>query len=88
MGANHWPAVRLDIDDWRGKLPVDAGNLVNRALAFWGNPSTTASTRAALTAFAETALADADSSWKRAEYPVLVVNALRVPSPLPDYQTC
>jgi len=90
IGANHVATpYALDVDAWRGKLPVDAGNLVSRALAFWGNPTTTAPTRAALTTFAETALADADSSWKRAEYPVLVVNALRVLFAVsPDYQTC
>jgi uncharacterized protein (DUF1800 family) len=90
MGANHVATpYALDVAAWRGKLPVDAGNLVNRAIAFWGNPTTTAPTRAALTTFAETALADADSSWKQAEYPVLIVNALRILFAVsPDYQTC
>jgi uncharacterized protein (DUF1800 family) len=78
----------LDPDWWRGKLPLDAADLVDRALAFWGNPSVTSSSRSALRAFAQTALADADSSWKRAEYPVLIVNALRLlVAVCPDYQT-
>ncbi|HXV32584.1 MAG TPA: DUF1800 domain-containing protein [Gaiellaceae bacterium] len=90
IGANHLASpYALDVDAWRGRLPLDAGNLVDRAAAFWGSPTTTTATRTALRGFAETALADADSSWKRAEYPVLVVNALRVLFAIsPDYQTC
>ncbi|HXV96423.1 MAG TPA: DUF1800 domain-containing protein [Gaiellaceae bacterium] len=90
VGANHLVTpYALDVNEWRGRLPVDAGKLLERAVAFWGNPTTTAPTRAALRTFAETALADADSSWKRAEYPVLIVNALRVLFAVsPDYQTC
>ena len=90
IGSNHLASpYALDIDDWRGRLPLDAGNLVDRALAFWGNPTITAPTRSTLRTFAENALADADSSWKRAEYPVLIVNALRVLLAVsPDYQTC
>jgi len=79
----------LDAGAWSGRLPLDADNLLTRALAFWGNPTMAPESRAALRAFAETALADADQSWKRAEYPVLVLNALRMLVAVsPDYQTC
>jgi uncharacterized protein (DUF1800 family) len=79
----------LDTAAWRGKLPLDPDDLVRRALGFWGNPTTTPETRGALRGFAEAALADADQSWKRADYPVLVVNALRMLVAVsPDYQTC
>ena len=90
IGANHLGSpYALDVDDWRGRLPLDAGDLVDRALAFWGHPTITTPTRSTLRTFAENALADADSSWKRAEYPVLIVNALRVLLAVsPDYQTC
>jgi hypothetical protein len=90
MNANYAlePYV-LDTDDWSGELPVNADKLVDRALAFWGNPTTTTLTRAALRGFAQSALADADSGWKRDEYPVLIVNALRILFAVsPDYQTC
>ena len=51
-------------------------------------PARPPSSRTALKTFAETALADADSNWKRADYPVLIVNALRMlVAVCPDYQT-
>ena len=79
----------LDTDEWRGKLPLDPGRLVNSALAFWGNPTIAPASRQALQAFAATALSDADQNWERAEYPVLIVNALRMLVAIsPDYQTC
>jgi len=79
----------LDTDDWSGELPFNADKLVERALTFWGNPTTTTSTRTALRSFAQNALADADSGWKRDEYPVLLLNALRILFAVsPDYQTC
>ena len=78
----------LDPDWWRGKLPLDAADLVDRALSFWGSPTISSSSRGALRGFAQAALDDADSSWKRAEYPVLIVNALRLlVAVCPDYQT-
>jgi hypothetical protein len=79
----------LDTDAWSGELPFNADKLVERALAFWGNPTTTTSTRTALRSFAQNALADADSGWQRDEYPVLILNALRILFAVsPDYQTC
>jgi len=89
IAANHVATpYALDVAQWRGKLPVDAGKLVDNALAFWGNPTVTSPTRTTLRIFAQTALGDADSTWKRAEYPVLIVNALRMLIAVsPDYQT-
>jgi len=78
----------LDTDTMSGKLPVDADKLVARALAFWGNPTVSTASRRALRAFAHTALGDANASWKRDTYPVLIVNALRILVAVsPDYQT-
>jgi uncharacterized protein (DUF1800 family) len=78
----------LDPAEWRGKLPLDPGDLVRRALAFWDTPTITSRTRKALEAFAAAALADADSQWKRNDYPPLIVNALRMLVAVsPDYQT-
>ncbi len=69
-------------------LPSAPGALVDRALAFWGNPTLTPETRALLVRFATKAMGDATQSWQKRQYPVLVQNALRhliVMSP--DYQT-
>jgi hypothetical protein len=79
----------LDTDDWYGKLPFNADKLVDRALDFWGNPTTTSSTRSALRGFAQKALSDADPGYEHDAYPVLIVNALRILFAVsPDYQTC
>ena len=62
---------------------------MDRALAFWGNPTIAPASRQALRNFEAAALSDADQSWERAEYPVLIVNALRMLIAVsPDYQTC
>jgi hypothetical protein len=79
----------LDTDKWSGKLPLDPDKLLNRALAFWGNPTFTRGSRTALKRFVRAALTDADQSWKRDSYPVLIENALRMLVAIsPDYQTC
>jgi uncharacterized protein (DUF1800 family) len=79
------PAV-LDIK--KHKAPLDADKLVDRALAFWGNPTLTAATRRSLRRFAKSALGTAKSSWKQKEYPVLTENALRhLIAVSPDLQT-
>jgi uncharacterized protein (DUF1800 family) len=78
----------LDSDRWRGKLSLDPSRLVDSALSFWGTPTIAPESRQALTNFAATALADADQAWERAEYPVLIVNALRLLIAVsPDYLT-
>jgi uncharacterized protein (DUF1800 family) len=90
MSANY--AARpyaLDPGDDAGSLPMNAGQLLSRALAFWGNPRVGDRSRAALLGFAQAALSDADQAWKRAQYPVLTLNALRMLVAIsPDFQTC
>jgi uncharacterized protein (DUF1800 family) len=69
--------------------PADADALVKRALAFWGDPELTDGTRRALRDFAGRALATADRSWKRQQYPALIENGLRhLIAVSPDLQTC
>jgi uncharacterized protein (DUF1800 family) len=65
------------LDPAKAKQPYDAAQLVDNALAFWHHPPLTDTTRKALQRFAQTALADADASWKKRQYPVLAQNALR-----------
>ena len=78
----------LKTETWGGRLPLNPDKLVDRALAFWGSPTVTTSGRKALRKFAVAALSDADSDWKRDDYPVLIVNALRMLVAVsPDYQT-
>ena len=68
--------------------PFDADALVKRALAFWGEPALTTDTRRSLHAFAARALADANQTWKRTQYPPLIENALRhLIAVSPDLQT-
>jgi uncharacterized protein (DUF1800 family) len=90
MSANY--AARpyaLDPGGDAGSLPMNAGQLLSRALAFWGNPRVGDRSRAALLGFAQAALSDADQAWKRAQYPVLTLNALRMLVAIsPDFQTC
>jgi uncharacterized protein (DUF1800 family) len=90
IGANHLASPwALDPGAWSGQLPRDPDKLVERALDFWGNPTATTPTRRALRTFAATALADADSEWERDQYPVMILNALRILFAIsPDYQTC
>jgi hypothetical protein len=78
-----------DPEDDRGSEPLQAGKLVDRAVAFWGSPTITGRTRDALTAFARRALATAEAPWEKETYPVLIQNALRqLVAVSPDYQTC
>jgi uncharacterized protein (DUF1800 family) len=67
----------------------DAATLLAHSHELLGDPALTAGTAAALRGFVDKALGDADVSWKRAQYPTLVANALRVLLAVsPDYQTC
>ncbi len=71
------------------QLPRDATELARRAHAILGNPSLSGPTEAALKRFANAALDDADSNWKKKQYPALIENALRqLIACSPDYQTC
>ena len=66
------------LDPGTASQPYDAAALVDGALTFWNAPVLTDGTHAALSAFAQAALADAGkASWKRKQYPVMTQNALR-----------
>jgi hypothetical protein len=79
---------QLDAGKLRGKVPHDAGKLVDRALAYWAHPGVSHATHAELHAYARRALATADEPWKRETYPVLIENALRMlVATSPDYLT-
>ncbi len=78
-----------DPEEDAGSEPLNAGKLVDRAVAFWGSPTLTAKTRDALLRFARRSLDTADATWKEETYPVLIQNALRQLIAIsPDYQTC
>ncbi len=77
------------LDPGKAAQPYDAAKLLESALAFWNHPALTSSTRAALRAFADSALADArDAAWKRKQYAVMTQNALRqLIAVSPEFQT-
>jgi uncharacterized protein (DUF1800 family) len=62
--------------------------LLDRALAFWGNPTLSAKTKTALLRFARSSIASAKEPWQRPQYPVLAENGLRLLVVVsPDYLT-
>jgi len=62
----------------RGTVPSDPEGLVNRALAFWGSPPISDSTRKSLVAFAEKAMGAAVADDNRQKsFPPMTLNALR-----------
>jgi hypothetical protein len=66
------------LDPAHGVEPYAAQALLDRALAFWHRPALGPDTRRALLTFAHRSLADAKgTSWKRQQYSVLALNALR-----------
>jgi uncharacterized protein (DUF1800 family) len=69
--------------------PHDAAGVLARSLAFWSGPSLSSGTRSALLRFAVSSLRDAGTQpSKRAQYPVLIENALRqLIAVSPDVQT-
>jgi hypothetical protein len=68
--------------------PSDPGPLLDRALAFWGRPTVTPETAAALRGWAAAALADATTTAARRQVSVMVENALRqLVAVSPDYMT-
>jgi len=90
-----WIAAITAIGDRELKtnVPYDVGETpeaaVDKAVAFWGGPTLTAPTRAALVAFSKRCADGADRSWKQRQYPVLRQNALRtLVATSPDFQTC
>lgn len=79
--------ARLDADKG-ATAPLDAGELVRQAVAFWGDPTLSGPVRAGLERYAADTLATADEPWKKKTYPVLAVNALRMlVATSPDYLT-
>jgi hypothetical protein len=69
-------------------VPHRPDQLLSRARALLGEPSLTGRTEATLHRFAGRALADADSKWKKDDYPRLIENALRqLLATAPDLQT-
>jgi uncharacterized protein (DUF1800 family) len=80
--------LRPSVLETSDKAPFDADKLVERALAFWGQPPVTSATHRTLKSFATRALNDADQRWKKTQYPPLVENALRhLIAISPDLQT-
>jgi len=76
-------------DKQANSVPSKPDELVERAIVFWGSPTLRPETRRALLEFAKRATADANVSWKRRSYPVLITNALRqLVAVSPDFQTC
>jgi uncharacterized protein (DUF1800 family) len=71
-------------------VPTRAKELTDDAIAFWGKPTVSNATRAALRAYAQSAGVDAATAeWQRKAYPALTLNALRaLVAVSPDYQTC
>jgi uncharacterized protein (DUF1800 family) len=70
------------------KAPLNAEKLLDRALAYWGDPRLTPPTKRALKSFAHHAITDADRKWKKEQYPPLIENALRhLIAVSPDSQT-
>ena len=87
--ANQASAGATVTDKQAGSISGDPQHLVDAAIAFWGSPTLRAETRDALLQFARRSMSDADQSWKRKSYPVLVTNALRqLVAVSPDLQTC
>jgi uncharacterized protein (DUF1800 family) len=72
-----------------GTMPSDSNELLDLAIAFWGSPTISDQTRAALLGFSDSSLAAANTPAKASNYPVLVENALRqLVVVSPDFQTC
>jgi uncharacterized protein (DUF1800 family) len=72
------------------KVAADPRALTKQAIEFWGSPTISGATRAALGDYARAAAVDAaTATWEREQYPVLALNALRALVVVsPDYQTC
>jgi hypothetical protein len=80
---------QLDPDSVTGDPTERAAVAVDRALEFWGRPSISRTTRAALERFAERSRTGAGKGWKQEVYPVLRQNALRMMiATSPDLQSC
>jgi uncharacterized protein (DUF1800 family) len=81
--------LAIDPDQHPATSIEPQADAVASALQFWGGPSTSNETRAALERFAGDAGAMADKKWKVGSYGVLRQNALRMlVATSPDMQTC
>jgi uncharacterized protein (DUF1800 family) len=81
--------LAIDPEDQPAAAIEPAAEAVFAAVQFWGNPSISNETRAALERFAAEAGALADKKWKVGSYGVLRQNALRMlVATSPDLQTC
>jgi hypothetical protein len=77
------------LDPAKSQQTGNAQQLLDQALAFWHASPLGDETKQALLSFAGAALGDAGrASWKRAQYPVMVENALRhLIAVSPEFQT-
>jgi uncharacterized protein (DUF1800 family) len=81
--------LAIDPDGATATAMVPAGDAVDEAIRFWGNPSVSGATRSALERFATESGALADKKWKIGSYGVLRQNALRMlVATSPDLHTC
>lgn len=76
------------LDPNKVQAPFDADKLLDRALAFWGDPPLSPGTRRMLRRYTVRALGTANQNWKRRGYPALIENSLRhLIAVSPDLQT-
>jgi hypothetical protein len=81
--------LALDPDKDQAPTMAATPDAVGAAIQFWGNPSLSGPSRAALERFTTDAAALADKKWKIGSYGVLRQNALRMlVATAPDLQTC
>jgi uncharacterized protein (DUF1800 family) len=72
------------------KPVVNARKMTEQAIAYWGSPTLSKATVAALRSYAQSAGFDsASATWEAEQYPVVALNALRaLVVASPDYQAC
>ena len=71
------------------RLPADPEALLQKALASIAGLTISPATRAVLSRFVRSALADADEDWKQEAFPAMVFNAVRQLAVVsPDQQVC
>jgi len=77
------------LEPGKAKVPSNPRALTREAIAFWGAPTLSRETVAALRAYARSAIDSANASWERDQYPALTLNALRaLVVASPDYHAC
>jgi uncharacterized protein (DUF1800 family) len=82
------PPTRV-LDPAKAKVAADPQAMTRSAIAFWGAPTLSPATHAALQSYARTAIASATADWERQQYPALIVNGLRaLVVASPDYHAC